>query len=485
MDRGDLWAGQREQSRRAVEPLAVRIRPRTLDEFAGQKHILGTGKLLRRMLEADVITSLILHGPPGTGKTTLAELIAQFTKRHFERENASSVGVKRIREILDEAALRLERSGRRTVLFLDEIHRFTKPQQDVLLADVERGILTLVGATTENPLFAVNSALVSRSTLFRLEPLTEEEIIDVLRRAIADKERGYGSLDLRVDDDALRVWATKSDGDARRALTALEVAVLSGKKWQSGRVAEWQSKESDSAATEPTHSTQPLRQSASSPLLIDRAAAEDSIQQKAAVYDGTGDEHYNSISAFIKSVRGSDPDAAVYWLARMLDAGEDPRFIARRLAILASEDIGNADPRGIMVAQSAWELLERIGMPEGRIILAQATTYLALAPKSNASYVAIDEALADVKEGRTIAVPVHLRDGNAAPPAPGTGAPNGTGYRYSHADSGAINDQDYLGVEKIYYRPTDRGAEKALGERLAELRRLRQLGRARRAEERP
>ncbi|MBX3379525.1 MAG: replication-associated recombination protein A [Phycisphaeraceae bacterium] len=467
MDRVDLWAGQREQSRRAVEPLAVRMRPRTLDEFAGQRHILGPGKLLRRMLEADVITSLILHGPPGTGKTTLAELIAQFTKRHFERENASSVGVKRIREILDEAAIRLERTGRRTVLFLDEIHRFTKPQQDVLLADVERGILTLVGATTENPLFAVNSALVSRSTLFRLEPLSEDDIVDVLRRAIADKERGFGALELKVDDDALHVWATKCDGDARRALTALEVATLSLLKGQKDQGAEGKSE------------SPPLS------LHIDRAAAEDSIQQKAAVYDGTGDEHYNSISAFIKSVRGSDPDAAVYWLARMLDAGEDPRFIARRLAILASEDIGNADPRGIMVAQSAWELLERIGMPEGRIILAQATTYLALAPKSNASYVAIDEAMADVKEGRTIPVPVHLRDGNAAPPAPGSGAANGTGYRYSHADAGAINDQDYLGVEKTYYRPTDRGAEKTLGERLEELRRLRKVGRSRRVEGNP
>lgn len=457
MDRGDLWAGQREQSRKAVEPLAVRMRPRTLDAFAGQKHILGTGKLLRRMLEADVITSLILHGPPGTGKTTLAELIAQFTKRHFERENASSVGVKRIREILDEAALRLERSGKRTVLFLDEIHRFTKPQQDVLLADVERGILTLVGATTENPLFAVNSALVSRSTLFRLEPLGEDDIVDVLRRAIGDKERGYGALQVSASDDALRVWAVKSDGDARRALTALEVAVLSARRAL---------RESDDAI----------------PIRIDRSAAEDSIQQKAAVYDGTGDEHYNSISAFIKSVRGSDPDAAIYWLARMLDAGEDPRFIARRLAILASEDIGNADPRGIMIAQSAWELLERIGMPEGRIILAQATTYLALAPKSNASYVAIDEALADVKEGRTIAVPVHLRDSNAAPPAPGSGPANGTGYRYSHGDSGAINDQDYLGVEKQYYRPTDRGLEKSLSERLEELRALRRAGRLRPSE---
>lgn len=458
MNHTDLWAGQREDARKRVEPLAVRMRPRTLDEFAGQKHILGPGKLLRRMLEADVITSLILHGPPGTGKTTLAELIASFTKRHFERENASSVGVKRIREIIDEATTRLERSGRRTVLFLDEIHRFTKPQQDVLLADVERGTLTLVGATTENPLFAVNSALVSRSTLFRLEALTEDDVVGVLKRAIADRDRGYGQLDVRVEDDALRVWATKCDGDARRALTALEVAVLS---------------EGSRGASELGSREKAAGHECTAPLVITRAAAEDSIQQKAAVYSGDGDEHYNSISAFIKSVRGSDPDAAIYWLARMLDAGEDPRFVARRLAILASEDIGNADPRGIMVAQSAWELLERIGMPEGRIILAQATTYLALAPKSNASYVAIDEALADVKEGRTIAVPVHLRDGNSAPPSPGSGPANGTGYRYAHADQGAVNDQDYLGVEKTYYRPTDRGAEKAMSERLEELRRLR------------
>ena len=317
-----------------------------------------------------------------------------------------------------------------------------------------------MGATTENPLFAVNSALVSRSTLFRLEPLTEDDIVDVLQRAIADPKRGYGSLPLTVDEEALRVWAAKCDGDVRRALTALEVAVLSQKRRQE--------EESSRGAANDGQTETPQ-------LLIGRAEAEDSIQQKAAVYDGTGDEHYNSISAFIKSVRGSDPDAAIYWLARMLDAGEDPRFVARRLAILASEDIGNADPRGIMVAQSAWELLERIGMPEGRIILAQATTYLALAPKSNASYVAIDEALEDVRQGRTIPVPVHLRDKNAAPPAPG-GSANGTGYRYSHADPGAVNDQDYLGVDKHYYRPTDRGAEKALGERLAELRALRKSG---------
>ena len=440
---GDLWASRRAAAVRAVEPLAQRLRPRTLDEFAGQTHILGPGKLLRRMLDADTISSLILHGPPGTGKTTLAELIASRTKRHFERENAASVGVKRIRELIDEARNRLELEGRRTILFLDEIHRFTKAQQDVLLGDVERGLITLIGATTENPLFAVNSALVSRSTLLRLEALDEEAIVGVLRRAIADPDRGYGNLALTVSDDALRLWATKCDGDARRALTALEVAVLS----------------SQGSQPEPA------------PIVIDRQVAEDSIQQKAAVYDATGDEHYDVASALIKSVRGSDPDAAVYWIARMLDAGEDPRFIARRLAILASEDIGNADPRAIMVASAAWQLVERIGMPECRITLAQAAIYLALAPKSNASYLAIDEALADVREGRTIPVPVHIKDGNvrkAADMSKGSGG--GAAYAYAHDSPGGIGTQDYLGVDKTYYRPTQRGLERQLAELLEQIR---------------
>jgi putative ATPase len=449
----DLWASSREKRRREIEPLAVRMRPRSLEEVQGQEHILGEGKLLRRMLKADAITSLILHGPPGTGKTTLAELIAGFTRRHFESENAATVGVKRIREIVEGAVHRLEVSRQRTILFLDEIHRFSKSQQDVLLADVERGILTLVGATTENPLFSVNSALVSRSTLFRLEPLTIEQVLGVLRRALADKERGYGALDLHVTDEALRVWAVKSDGDARRALTALEVAVLSLQ-----------------AEAKPGE-TQPMR--------IDLQVAEDSIQQKAAAYSGTGDEHYDTISALIKSIRGSDPDAAVYWLARMVDAGEDPRFIARRLAILASEDIGNADPRAIMVAGACWELVERIGMPEASITLAQCTTYLAMCPKSNASYVAIDEALADVREGRTIPVPVYLKDGNVRKAAQksaggvqGFGA--GQSYEYSHDAPNAVSGQDYLGVAKSYYRPTDRGAEKTMQAQLELLRRARQ-----------
>jgi len=445
----DLWNDQREKARDRVKPLALRMRPRSLAEFVGQKHILGPGKLLRRMLEADAITSIILHGPPGTGKTTLAELIAGVSKRHFERENAASVGVKRIREIVDEAARRLEHEKRRTILFLDEIHRFTKSQQDVLLSDVERGLITLIGATTENPLFAVNSALVSRSTLFRLEAVGEEDIIAALRRAIADPTNGYGTLPLTVTDEALRVWAVKCDGDVRRALTALEVAVLSSGPGGGGGIT------------------------------IDRAVAEDSIQQKAAVYDGTGDEHYDTISAMIKSIRGSDPDAAVYWIARMLEAGEDPRYIARRLAILASEDIGNADPRGIMVAAAAWELVERIGMPEARITLSQAAVYLACAPKSNAAYLAIDEALADVREGRTVQVPVYLKDGNVRKAGELSvggvqGFGKGQAYDYSHQHADGLGRQDYLGVEKHYYRPTERGAEKAMKELLEAARKARQ-----------
>ena len=465
----DLWAAKRENARSSVEPLAVRMRPRTLDEFAGQLHILGPGKLLRRMLAADTVTSMIFHGPPGTGKTTLAELIAKHTKRHFVRENAALVGVKRIREVCDEAAKRLDFENKRTILFLDEIHRFTKSQQDVLLSDVERGLITLIGATTENPLFAVNSALVSRSTLFRLEALTEADITAVLRRVLADKDHGFGNLTITITDEALAIWAKKSDGDARRALGALEVAVRSQ---ESGEVAKWQSgKVIDGIST-----TLPLDNSATLPLLIDAAIAQDSIQQKAAVYDASGDQHYDHASAFIKSIRGSDPDAAMYWLAHMLTAGEDPRFITRRLAILASEDIGNADPRAIMVASACFDIVERIGMPEARITLAQTVAYLALAPKSNASYVAIDEAMTDVAEGRTIPVPMHIKDGNVRKATKMSvkddRAAAGESYKYAHTDGqsdsqlGMIGTQDYLGVDKTYYRPADHGYETQLAEAL-------------------
>lgn len=419
------------------------MRPRTIEEVVGQSHILGPGKLLSRMLKADALSSLILHGPPGTGKTTLARLIAGTTGRAFEQENAAAVGVARIREIITLAERRLADGGRRTVLFLDEIHRFTRAQQDVLLGDVERGLITLIGATTENPLFAVNSALVSRSTLLRLEPLTVEEIKAVLRRAISDAQRGYGAMRLKVDEEALELWAVKSDGDARRALTALEVAVLSG---GAGAGAGGDEVE----------------------LHITRQVAEDSIQQKAIAYDHTGDGHYDTISAFIKSVRGSDPDAALYWLAHMLEAGEDPRFIARRLAILASEDIGNADPRALMIAVAAMQATEFVGLPECQLTLAQAVTYLALAPKSNACTTAIGAARRDVREKQVIPVPRHLQDKHYA------GAKrlgHGQGYAYSHDAPDGIAAQDYLGVEKRYYEPTDRGFERDLAERLAEIRR--------------
>lgn len=478
----DLWAAKRQAAVKAVEPLAVRMRPRTLDEVAGQKHILGPGKLLRRMLIADRFASIIFHGPPGTGKTTLAEVIARHTNRHFERENAAGVGVAKIRQIIDDAQERLSSSGRRTVLFLDEIHRFTKAQQDVLLADVERGLITLIGATTENPLFAVNSALVSRSTLFRLEPVSVDDVVEVLKRAIADPERGFGKLNLKVDDDALRLWAVKCDGDVRRALMALEVAVLSVEGTGGSR--DHGIKEPRDQGTEGSTSI-PGSPSPSVPCIhITRADAEESIQQKAAVY--ADDEHYDSASAMIKSVRGSDPDAAVYWIARMLDAGEDPRFIARRLAILASEDIGNADPRAIMVAGAAWELTERLGLPECRITLSQCAIYLALAPKSNASYMAIESAMNDVKEGRTVPVPVHIKDGNvrkaSSMSAGETPSGRGAGYEYAHSEGiptspggvGMVGTQDYLGVNKRYYLPTEIGAERILKERLEEVRRLRE-----------
>lgn len=432
----DLWQDKREAKVKGAQPLAARMRPRSLEEFAGQQHFLGPGKLLRRMLEADQLTSVIFYGPPGTGKTTLAELIAGYTKRHFDRGNAAAVGVKDVRHVLDQARKRLEYEDKRTIFFLDEIHRFNRAQQDVLLGDVERGIVTLIGATTENPFFAVNNALVSRSQIFQFEPLSEEDVSGLIRRAIADVERGYGELSVTIDDEAVAHWATMSDGDARRALSALEIAVLSEQR--------------AGAADTPIH--------------IDLNTAEQSIQQKAIAYDRDGDAHHDAISAYIKSVRGSDPDAAIYWLAKMLHAGEDPMFIARRIAILASEDIGNADPRAIAVAASCYEIVHRIGLPEARITLAQATTYLATAPKSNASYMAINQAMTDVKTGRTVPVPRHLRSG-AYSGAKELG--NATNYKYAHDSDTGFVDQTYLGVDKTYYSPVERGYEKKIKDYLA------------------
>lgn len=456
----DLWTDRRAAARRAVEPLALRMRPRTLDEFVGQAHILGPGRLLRRMLDAGTLTSIILHGPPGTGKTTLAEVIAHHTGARLVRENAAAVGVARIREVIADAGRRLEENAGRTILFLDEIHRFSKAQQDVLLGDAERGTVILVGATTENPLFAVNSALVSRSTLFRLEPLTEDDLRAVLRRALADPDRGLGAMNVCADEDALDTLARLADGDARRALTALEIAAMS--------------------ARAPDADARPA-------IRITADDARESIQRKALVYSRDGDEHYDLASALIKSVRGSDPDAAVYWLARMLEAGEDPRFIARRLAILASEDIGNADPHAVALAAACWTLVERIGLPEARITLGQCATYLALAPKSNASYRAIDAALADVRAGATVPVPLFLRDPHKADSA--GSETHGAGYQYSHTEGaetsvGPVTDQDYLGVEKVYYQPSDRGYERTLRQRLDEARAARRP-RSRQSDDRP
>ncbi len=484
----DLFRDVRARNFQRVAPLAARMRPRTLDEFAGQHHFLGKGKLLRRMLEADRLTSVIFYGPPGTGKTTLANLIAQFTKSHFEQVNAAGVGVKEVRAILDTAKERLANTAQRTVLFLDEIHRFNRAQQDILLADVEAGLILLVGATTENPFFAVNSPLVSRSQIFQFAPLSEAEIKALVLRAVNDKERGYGNLNINLAPEAVNHWATTSDGDARRALMALEVAVLSLVKessgfWVQGSVQEnsgfrdqgsGKEIEADPSPSEPpTLNPEPTAEPRTlnpEPLILDLNVAEQSIQRKAIVYDGTGDEHYDAASALIKSMRGSDPDAAVYWVARMLEAGEDPRFIARRIAILASEDIGNADPNAITVAAAAFDIVEKIGMPEAQLTLGQAAIYMATAPKSNASALAIWGAMKDVREGRTLPVPIQLRDSHYHG---SKRLGHGEEYKYAHDYEGGFVDQDYLGVDKKYYEPTDRGFEAEISRRLNELRQRR------------
>jgi putative ATPase len=416
-----------------AQPLAARMRPRNLNEYAGQTHILGEGQLLRRAIEADRIQSLIFYGPPGTGKTSLAQIIARQTKSKFERLSGVESNVADMRRVLAAAHNRLENTGQSTILFIDEIHRFNKSQQDVLLPDVESGVVKLIGATTHNPFFFVNSPLVSRSQIFELRPLNEEELFSLLQRAIADEECGLGYMKIRAEDNALRHLAKISDGDARKALNSLEIAALTTAPQKNGVVQ------------------------------ITLEVAEQSIQKKAVVYDGDGDAHYDTISAFIKSMRGSDPDAALYWLAKMIHAGEDPRFIARRIMICAAEDVGLADPMALVLANAAFQTAEFVGWPEARIPLAEATIYIATANKSNSAICAIDAALEDVRSGRTLAVPEHLRDAHYS------GAKklgHGVGYEYAHDGKDHFVAQDYLGADNIYYEPTEQGVEKKIKERV-------------------
>lgn len=425
-----LFDQQESQHLEKAKPLAARMRPRSLEEFVGQQHFLGEGKLLRRILAADRIGSLIFFGSPGTGKTSLAELIARQSNRRFEALNAASAGIKEVRAALDRARDELASGGMQTILFIDELHHFSKVQQDVLLPDVESGVVSLIGATTSNPFFSLVSALISRSQIFEFQALTADEIRTLMHRALQDEKRGLARYSVEVEAEALDFLIEVCDGDARRSLNALEIGVLS--LYGQDRV-------------------------------FDLEVAQESIQKKAIQYDQDGDAHYDSASALIKSMRGSDPDAALYWLARMIEAGEDPRFLARRIVIAASEDVGNADPMALLIANSTFEAVEKIGMPEGRILLAQAVTYIATAPKSNASYVAIDEALSDVRNKSLLPVPVHLKDTHYR------GASqlgHGEGYQYAHASEEGWVDQDYLGVEREYYRPVKRGFEATIRKRL-------------------
>ena len=435
----DLFDYMKEQTLENESPLASRMRPRTLEEVAGQEHIIGKDKLLYRAIKADKLGSVIFYGPPGTGKTTLAKVIANTTRSRFQQINATVAGKKDMEEVVKEAQQHLGMYGKKTILFVDEIHRFNKGQQDYLLPFVEDGTLILIGATTENPYFEVNGALISRSIVFELKPLKKEDICKLLERAATDTERGMGSYGAVLEDEAKEFLADISGGDARAALNALELGVLTTEKSEDGKI----------------H--------------IDLETASQCIQKRVVRYDKTGDNHYDTISAFIKSMRGSDPDAAVFYLAKMLYAGEDIKFIARRIMICAAEDVGNADPQALQVAVAAAQAVERLGMPEARIPLAQAVTYVASAPKSNAAYLAVDEAMEAVRSVKTT-VPVHLQDSHYKGAAK---MGHGIGYQYAHDYPNHYVKQQYLPSElegRVFYRPTDNGYEQEIQEYFRKIR---------------
>ena len=429
----DLFTHAEKANREKSLPLAARMRPKTLSEFVGQSHFLAPGKLLPRLIAARRVQSIIFYGPPGTGKTTLAHLLAIETGGQFRQINAVTSGIKELRESLQWAKEEVSTGSSRPILFIDEIHRFNRAQQDALLPDVEDGVIALVGATTSNPFFSVNGALLSRSQLFELKPLTESEIIGLLERSIADKSRGLGMYNIQPQREALAFCATMAEGDARRALGALELAVLSAN---------------------------------TSPIVLDVDLIRESMQKKVLQFDASGDQHYDMASALIKSIRGSDVDAALYWLSRCIESGEEIRFLTRRLVILASEDIGNADPQALPLSVAGMQACEFIGLPECQLTLSQVVIYLALAPKSNSATTAIFAAREDVRQGTVIPVPIHLRDGHY-PGSKRLG--HGQGYEYSHDATEGVAAQDYLGVDREYYRPVGRGFEVELAKRWEEI----------------
>ena len=435
----DLFDYMRKTNQENDSPLAMRLRPRTLEEVVGQQHIVGKDKLLYRAIKADKLSSIIFYGPPGTGKTTLAKVIANTTSADFCQINATVAGKKEMEDVVERAKNNLGMYGKKTILFVDEIHRFNKGQQDYLLPFVEDGTIVLVGATTENPYFEVNGALISRSIIFELKPLSKEDIKEILKRAVYDKERGMGSYKADIDNDALEFLADIANGDARSALNAIELGILTTDRSDDGLI----------------H--------------IDLKTAEQCIQKRAVRYDKTGDNHYDTISAFIKSMRGSDPDAVSYYLAKMLYAGEDIKFIARRIMICASEDVGNADPYALVVATNAALAVERIGMPEARIILSQAALYVACAPKSNSCYMAVDKAMELVKTTKTAPVPAHLQDAHYKGAAK---LGHGTGYKYAHDYPNDYVEQQYLPYElsgREFYQPSGNGYEVKIREHMARI----------------